>query len=956
MTNNIFTQPNDLVELVSEILDNSGYRFESVLEEKYKIYHKDFSSAVQHARSVALKKGYEVPDDEWDNKVALGPRKPTGGKTNSYSLELTKGDKPQRKKLNMQIYNMDNKGFELNMYIEGFEELEENKVMKLAKDFEKQVKKLGYSSKNQERERMSTLATAKKQGLSSTDMQKLDKEIIKIINKMDESVEVLEEGVNDPAIFKAVFLAGGPGSGKSFIVGKTALTSLGMRVVNSDPAFERALANAGLEMTPDDIFSPAGQSARATAKKVTSKQQSLYVQGRLGLVIDGTGKDYDKIKKQKDQLEKLGYETAMIFVNTNLETAVARDAARSRTLGADEVGKMWKGVQDNIGKFQGAFKSRMFVVDNSDGADFNKDVMRVYRAISSWAKKSPENRAAKKWISGQKAKRGIKEQIELVEFSTKEVKMAIGIASDKRYAGGNMTGAVNAIEKIKKGLSKHKQVAAVLQRQNEETMKTVNEKAPQVKGSKPKMKNNKIMDIRGKDGKVYNVEIGLDGRKVQFKVANEFGDFKTISIAQAAKLFEEFEEYKFEDYKESYKKILAKEGTWAVPDSPKAKAELKKLMSKPIKLGKEGDDAAKVMYSLIGDDELFDDLYVAGKKNPNGDARPLIKKAMKRLGIKEEFELVESIIDDMRDIVDNKQAKKIKGTLVDMFTASLITQIYDKVNDANKAKMEKLPLEKLVDIAYKMMKREEISNKTECPKCKGEGCDHCDGKGYHMAEKKLEEKPADLLVLQFKSSSDAARAYKVLTQKVAGNMVPYEDAYDEGNELVIEFPDDADKLMKDMKSKGAPSFKVLEREEYSEELSAKQKKIDLNKNGKVDGSDLAKLRSKKEEFKLCEGCDTPKECMSEQSCMGKSEELRIDGRKKDFKEKLNKLGYKKEESEFDIQTLIENSDKNDAKEMADLVRELEPKIKDKELQQQVYDLAMEKYKNKTRAKKIASYV
>ena len=125
-------------------------------------------------------------------------------------------------------------------------------------------------------------------------------------------------------------------------------------------------------------------------------------------------------------------------------------------------------------------------------------------------------------------------------------------------------------------------------------------------------------------------------------------------------------------------------------------------------------------------------------------------------------------------------------------------------------------------------------------------------------ETKLQEKPADLLVLQFRSSSDAARAYKVLTQKVAGNMVPYEDAYDEGDELVIEFPDDADKLMKDMKSKGAPAFKVLEREEYSdfskkktEELTAKQKKIDLNKDGKIGADDLKKLRAgaKTEEVK-----------------------------------------------------------------------------------------------------------
>jgi len=53
-------------------------------------------------------------------------------------------------------------------------------------------------------------------------------------------------------------------------------------------------------------------------------------------------------------------------------------------------------------------------------------------------------------------------------YSPKQIKMAIGIASDKRYAGGNMSGAVTAIEKIKKGLSNHKQVAAVLKRQNED--------------------------------------------------------------------------------------------------------------------------------------------------------------------------------------------------------------------------------------------------------------------------------------------------------------------------------------------------------------------------------------------------------------------------------------------------------------------------------------------------------
>jgi shikimate kinase len=87
--------------------------------------------------------------------------------------------------------------------------------------------------------------------------------------------QFISEGVNDPAIFKAIFLAGGPGSGKSFIVGQTALTALGMRVVNSDDAFENAMKKAGMEMNPENIFSVKGQEMRGRAKTLTGKKQEL---------------------------------------------------------------------------------------------------------------------------------------------------------------------------------------------------------------------------------------------------------------------------------------------------------------------------------------------------------------------------------------------------------------------------------------------------------------------------------------------------------------------------------------------------------------------------------------------------------------------------------------------------------------------------------------------------------
>lgn len=216
----------------------------------------------------------------------------------------------------------------------------------------------------------------------------------------------MTEGVDDPAIFKAVFLAGGPGSGKSFIVGKTGLPALGLKVVNSDDAFEAAMKKAGMSMKPDDIFSVKGQDIRGRAKALTGKKQAMYITGRLGLVIDGTGKDFQKVKKQVKSMKDLGYDVAMIFVNTDLETAIERDKTRERTLGEVEVTKYWKEVQRNIGAFQTMFgKKNMLIVDNSNGKDFKVETLRAYRDVKKFLDREPDNAKAKAWIKQEREKK-----------------------------------------------------------------------------------------------------------------------------------------------------------------------------------------------------------------------------------------------------------------------------------------------------------------------------------------------------------------------------------------------------------------------------------------------------------------------------------------------------------------------------------------------------------------------
>ena len=213
----------------------------------------------------------------------------------------------------------------------------------------------------------------------------------------------LQEGVYDPNIFKAIFLAGGPGSGKSYVVRRTT-GGLGMKIVNSDDIYEKMLKDAGLDTTPEDIYSDEGQEIRVKAKGVTKRMQGNFLEGRLGLIIDGTGKDYDKISKQVSGLKNIGYECAMIFVNTSLQTAQERNKMRKRTLPEKEVEAMWNEVQNNIGSFQRLFGSSSFIVVDNNNA--GEDVFdKVWKRVAMLIRKKVSNPIAKRWISQELAKK-----------------------------------------------------------------------------------------------------------------------------------------------------------------------------------------------------------------------------------------------------------------------------------------------------------------------------------------------------------------------------------------------------------------------------------------------------------------------------------------------------------------------------------------------------------------------
>lgn len=230
--------------------------------------------------------------------------------------------------------------------------------------------------------------------------------------------EFVSEGVYDPGILKAFFMAGGPGSGKSYVAtelfdfpkGKVGSVSYatGLKLVNNDNAFEKGLKDAGYsardlaDLAKDPEEWAKVMVIRDRAKNLTRGLQNNYLNSRLGQVIDGTGKDFDKISSTRDIYQNLGYDTYMVFVNTSLEVALERNKMRERQLEDKMVEKMWKEVQNNLGHFQKLFGSdKMLIVDNSA---YGEDVLdQAERQINNNLNTSIQNPLGKRWIQEQLA-------------------------------------------------------------------------------------------------------------------------------------------------------------------------------------------------------------------------------------------------------------------------------------------------------------------------------------------------------------------------------------------------------------------------------------------------------------------------------------------------------------------------------------------------------------------------
>tara|TARA_B110000977_G_scaffold184276_1_gene247758 strand:- start:214 stop:894 length:681 start_codon:yes stop_codon:yes gene_type:complete len=211
--------------------------------------------------------------------------------------------------------------------------------------------------------------------------------------------QYITEGVYDPSIFKAFFLAGGPGSGKSF-VSKSALSGMGLKVINSDSAFESRLKKEKMSVdfaAHDEKEIIKRDNIRSKAKQVAGMQLSMALAGRLGIIIDSTARNVEKTEIEAKNLRAIGYDIHMVFVNTSLEVALERNRNRSRKLPDAIVINSHKQVQKNLGKLQRIFGHRNFLIvdNNKEGEDVNP---MIHKRIRSMINRAPTSYQAVKWI------------------------------------------------------------------------------------------------------------------------------------------------------------------------------------------------------------------------------------------------------------------------------------------------------------------------------------------------------------------------------------------------------------------------------------------------------------------------------------------------------------------------------------------------------------------------------
>ena len=133
--------------------------------------------------------------------------------------------------------------------------------------------------------------------------------------------------------------------------------------------------NLSWKMPPEE--EPEREKQRQRSKELVAKQQQSFADSGLGLLIDSTGRISTTVKRIKDELEDKGYETTMVFVTTDLETALRRNKERERTLPDKLIHQNFEVIEQRLGEYQRMFND-VLVIDNSESTQMSMPAQLVH--------------------------------------------------------------------------------------------------------------------------------------------------------------------------------------------------------------------------------------------------------------------------------------------------------------------------------------------------------------------------------------------------------------------------------------------------------------------------------------------------------------------------------------------------------------------------------------------------
>jgi len=200
---------------------------------------------------------------------------------------------------------------------------------------------------------------------------------------------MMTESINDKGILKALFVVGIPGAGKSYTVSKLH-GAISPRVVNTDRSTEFLSKKYKIVSNSETWKS----FFRDRTKPMTSESLFNYLNSMLPLFVDGTSNDASNILARAGLLESCGYDVGMVFVNVNLDVAIARAKERgekiNRHVDEDFIKKVHEESEINKEYFKGKF-SFFREVSNNPGELDDEAIQKIYKQVSGFYAEPVDN-------------------------------------------------------------------------------------------------------------------------------------------------------------------------------------------------------------------------------------------------------------------------------------------------------------------------------------------------------------------------------------------------------------------------------------------------------------------------------------------------------------------------------------------------------------------------------------